>query len=147
MKEEMEYEWVKGNRYCERIKNFLEEIDEIIQPKLSVRVNIGEYANKLAEKADTLFILWEGKDIASCSLYCNEKQAYISSIAVKKEFLKQQIGTKMMAEVKRHAMENKCGSIGLEVDIENALAVSFYCKNGFNISEKKENWLKMVYQL
>ena len=44
----LEYEWVKGVRYQNRIESFLNEIDAIMVPTLSERVCIWDYAGKLA---------------------------------------------------------------------------------------------------
>lgn len=63
----------------------MNEIDAIMVPTLSERVCIWDYAGKLARLAETLYIVREECDIASCSVYCNSKVAFISSIAVKED--------------------------------------------------------------
>ena len=141
----LEYEWVSGVQYQNRIGLYLQEIDEIMIPTLSERVCIWEYAGKLARLAETLYIVQEECDIASCSVYCNSKVAFISSIAVKREFLGKGIGSILMDEVKRHVREKKCESVQLEVYTQNTVAIKFYVKNGFTVLAENDNVKKMEY--
>lgn len=141
----LDYEWVSGIQYQDRITQFLSEINAIMIPTLSERVCISDYAAKLARLADTLFIVQSGCDIASCSVYCNSQIAFISSIAVKRACFKQGIGTALMDEVKRHAKEKECESLQLEVYAQNNVALKFYEKNGFIAFAEDGDWEKMEY--
>lgn len=147
MVQEITYEWTSGLQCADRIYDFLRDIDEIMIPPLQGRVDIREYAEKLAEKADTVFARRKGRDIASCSIYCNTQEAFISSIAVKKPFLKQHVGSNMMAKVITHAKEQKCRSICLEVYESNTSAVKFYQKNGFEKKKCTHEWITMECKL
>ena len=133
----LEYEWVKGVRYQNRIESFLNEIDAIMVPTLSERVCIWDYAGKLARLAETLYIVREECDIASCSVYCNSKVAFISSIAVKRGFLGQGIGSVLMDEVKRY--------VRLEVYTPNTIALKFYAKNGFSVLTENGDVKRMEF--
>ena len=139
----LQYEWIKGREYSGRIAVFLYEIDEIMIPTLSERLDISEYAEKLSERAETLFVTG---DIASCSVYCNTESAFISSIAVKKKFLMQHIGTALMDEVKRYVRTKNCRCIQLEVNMDNIPAQVFYKKSGFACIRTKDGWQRMEYQ-
>lgn len=143
--QELEYEWVNGVQYQNRIESFLKEIDAIMIPTLSERVCIWDYAGKLAHLAETLYIVREECDIASCSVYCNSKVAFISSIAVKSEFLGQGIGGILMDEVKRYVREKKCESIQLEVYTQNTIALKFYAKNGFTVLTENDDVKRMEF--
>ena len=77
--QKLEYEWEIGIQYYNRIYQFLNEVDAIMLPPLSERVCISDYAEKLACLAETLFIVQDGCDIASCSVYCNSETAFIST--------------------------------------------------------------------
>lgn len=136
-------EWVSGKEYAARIEKFLKEVDEILCPQLSKRVDMKEYAQKLAENADSIFIVDDGRDIASCSVYCNTEQAFISSIAVCEEFQHQHIGQEMMLEVKHHVQEKGCKNIKLDVYADNTTAIAYYGKNGFEVCGQREDWLIM----
>ena len=141
----LEYEWVKGVRYQNRIESFLNEIDAIMVPTLSERVCIWDYAGKLARLAETLYIVREECDIASCYVYCNSKVAFISSIAVKRGFLGQGIGSVLMDEVKRYVRAKKCESIQLEVYTPNTIALKFYAKNGFSVLTENGDVKRMEF--
>ena len=69
-KEALIYEWCEGEQYTQRIRDFLNDIDECMIPRLSQRVNIKEYSHKLARNAHTLFADFGGEDIGACSIYC-----------------------------------------------------------------------------
>lgn len=141
----LEYEWVNGEQYQKRIYQFLNEIDAIMIPTLSERVCILDYAAKLANLAETLYIVYKHCDIASCSVYCNSQIAFISSIAVKQEFLGQGIGTALMEEVKRHVRAKHCESIQLEVYAQNSVALKYYIKNGYVVLAENGDLKRMEY--
>lgn len=138
----IEYEWFKGK--CEdRLRNFLMEIDDVLIPCLSERVNILEYAYKLNRYANNIFVSYKGVDVAGCSIYCNASKAFISSFAVKPEFMKQKIGSFMMQRVEEMAICKGCESIRLEVFINNLPAINFYEKCGFWCVKKNGLWIVM----
>ena len=114
-----------------------------MSPPLSERVNLLEYAQKVSEKADTLFIKNSGEEIASCSIYCNREVGFITSIAVKEEYHKQHIGSEMLKEVKDHARKKGCNRIKLEVYRSNFIAINFYIKNDFNRIKSDNDWIIM----
>ena len=138
-------EWIKGRNAAYRIEDFLNEVNEDFIPSLSSRVNIAEYAVKLAEYADTVFVVDNyGKDIASCSIYCNQKRAYISSIAVMKVYRGIGVGHILMEEILRHTA-NLCEAIALHVHRENAIAIDYYMKHNFVYGDTNDLWIEMVY--
>lgn len=146
MEKQCRYEWERG-AYCKkRIYDFLVSTDECFIPALSGRVDIERYAQKLAQYADNLFVMMGDQDVASCSIYCNQEAAFISSIAVKQDFLRAHIGAKMMDEVKRHAKECECVKIRLEVYKENRDVLAFYQSCGFVICDYRENWMVMEWK-
>lgn len=144
---EYRYDWASGEQARERIYEFLVSVDWNMIPRLSDRVDIGKYAMKLAQRADNLFVVKENQDVASCSIYCDEETAFISSIAVRADFLHQHIGTQMMDAVKGHARARGCKRIRLEVDRSNAAAVRFYLRCGFGRWNEHENWFTMEFIL
>ncbi|MDY5331081.1 MAG: N-acetyltransferase [Anaerovibrio sp.] len=138
-------EWLNGDNAKTRIISFFQEMDKEFIPSLSSRVDIPSYAAKLAELADTIFITNNiGQDIASCSIYCNQRDAYISSIAVKKSYQGKGIGHMIMDEVKAH-IKNRCGAIVLHVHISNRNAIYYYKKNDFKEKQINADWIEMIY--
>lgn len=140
-------QWIDGNDSEERIYRFLIDVDEILVPKLSARVNIKEYAQKISEFGNTLFISSQGEDLASCSIYCNTKNCYITSIAVKLDYQNRHLGKKLLSETKKYAKAKKCHKIILDVHQLNQRAIHFYEKNDFRIVEKEKEWIKMETSL
>ena len=138
------YEWCKGKKYTERISTFLKEVDPVMIPKLSERVAVDEYAEKLACNADTVFAKNKYQDIAACSVYCNRGDAFVSSVAVKKAFWNQGVATGLLKETAIHAKEKKCLRIFLKVWSENIPAVKLYEKAGFSLASKEGEWSIMM---
>lgn len=143
----MRFEWIRGVEASGRILNFLQKADSSIIPTLSDRVNISLYAEKIAKNAETLFVVSGNQDVASCSVYCNTKRAFITSIVVLPFFQRQHIGQKMLNAVKSYVKKRGCNSIYLEVANENFSALSFYTKNGFVLKKRSSFWSTMKYQL
>lgn len=140
-------EWCKGVEYSDRISAFLTEIDDIMVPPLKERVNIEKYSYKLARNADTIFVIKNLQDIASCSLYCDLYDAFISSIAVKQDYLNCGIGTFMLRKVIEYSRMRKCQKVMLKVYINNFRAICFYKKNRFYATEISDNWITMELKL
>lgn len=140
-------DWTNGDGTKKRIEKFLQDVDNEFVPSLGSRVDIPQYASKLARLAETVFIMDNSRaDIASCSIYCNQSNAYISSIAVKKQYQGQGVGSMLMKEVICH-VKGKCKAIVLHVHRENQSAICYYKKNGFRENSVAENWIEMVYSV
>jgi ribosomal-protein-alanine N-acetyltransferase len=59
------------------------------------------------------------------------EKAEIIDIAVHNDYLRQNIGTKLLSSVINECEKNKCENITLEVRNNNEKAILFYKKNGF----------------
>lgn len=143
MLNDLEYSWINGENASIRIRMFLFQIDDDIIPPLSERVNIEEYALKLAVNAMNIFITKNGIDVASSSVYCNKEEAYISSIAVKKEYQHMGIGTYMMELIKEYVKKQGNALIALKVARNNERAYLYYLQNGFEVIYNEEDWITM----
>lgn len=144
---EIKFEWINGKDYNERILKFLIEVDSDISPRVSSRVDLNLYSCKLAQYAMNLFVMYNEMDIAACSVYCNRQEAYISSIAVKKEHRKQGIGNEMLEVIKKYVFSRGCTTIKLEVYKNNDKAIKYYEKNGFEIQISNGEMLEMLCKL
>ena len=136
-------EWVHGIEYKKRILAFLYKIDDIMVPALRGRVDISSYAEKISQKAETIFISENGEDIASCSVYCNTENGFITSIAVKSKYIRRHIGTELIENVKQRVYKLGCRKILLEVYDQNDAAICFYKKVGFTITRYEGEWIEM----
>ncbi len=140
-------EWVTGEDECKRILQFLREVDEYFIPSLSSRVNIDEYAIKLSLNAHTLFLKQGLNDVASASVYCNKRDAYLSSIAVKKEFFHQGLGSRLMQETMDHCRREKCRCLRLQVFNNNEKSIDFYTRCGLMIEKNSADFTYMMTEL
>jgi GNAT superfamily N-acetyltransferase len=123
-----------------RIFQFFEIVDKEFSPRLSERVNLTVYANKLAEEAVNLFMVEGDRDIAHVAFYCNDqrsKVAYISSIGVLPEFYGSGIAKSLLVKVVDKCLSEEMKLLNLEVDVENLKAIKFYEKNGFTFVSDK----------
>lgn len=142
------FEWIHASENSKgRILKFLREIDSTMIPVLSARVELELYADKLAKRAETLFVYTGIEDVGSCSVYCNTENAFITSIAVKTEFRRMHIGSEILKQTKQHVKNRGCKKIVLNVYETNKTAISFYLKSGFCIIENKNEWLKMEWKI
>ena len=66
----------------------------------------------------------------------------IIGIGVKKQFQNKKIGTKLLLKIIEKARELKIKNIYLEVDEKNDLAINFYKKNGFVVTNRRKNYYK-----
>ncbi len=99
------------------------------------------YRNQLAEQLDYVFVIEDGGviqgyailfvDLRDDCIHIARKRCYVDQFAVKKEFRRQGIGSKLMQFIREYALENDCTAIELGVWYENYDAVDFYSKNGF----------------
>lgn len=128
----------------ERLKTILIELDGAFTPKLSERVDINEYAKKLAQSADIFYLKKNGIDIGNCAVYLNNKvYGFISSFAVKKKYTRMRMGESLWKAVHEFAMSKGIFDIILKVYEYNYNAIGFYSHIGFNVINKENKWITM----
>ncbi len=69
-----------------------------------------------------------------------EDECHITNVAVKKEFHRRGIATKIMEELKAHAYHSDSKVMFLEVRRSNDSAISLYRKMGFYIAGERKNY-------
>ncbi len=75
-----------------------------------------------------------GSDVGYTAFYCNDKvnmSAFISVIIVDSKYQGHGYGRKILEEAQRIARENEMNTLRLEVNHDNAAALGFYEKLGF----------------
>ena len=137
----MTYEWTYQGHNYKRLLKYLLLTDKEMKPSISSRVVLADYADKISQKAETVFIVLDGEDIASCSVYCNTDIAFITNFSVKSSFSGKGVGSFLMDVVKNRSRESKCKKIRLEVFMANSRAIAFYEKNLFTSVGKKGDYL------
>lgn len=117
-----------------QIAEHLSHCDADFVPRLSSRVEMAEYARKIAEKA-MLFEAWSGdKLVGLVAAYCNDREqriAYITSVSVLREWTGKGIAASLMQQCIEHAKTSGMRQISLEVAGNNAPAIKLYEKSGF----------------
>lgn len=130
-----------------RIEKQLRELDEVFIPHLTGRVNIAEYAEKLADKARIVYACENGGDCGHCAFYVNtqEGSAYITSIAIKPVCQRQGIGQKLVECMKKQCFDMGIKFIRLEVYQTNENAIRFYQRMGYEKRTCDGDWIMMEY--
>ena len=116
------------------IAEHLSRCDADFVPPLSGRVEIGDYAKKIASNA-TRFEAWSGnKLVGLVAAYCNDNEeriAYITSVSVLNEWMGKGFAASLMKQCIAHAIASGMRQISLEVASDNAPAIKLYEMNGF----------------
>jgi ribosomal protein S18 acetylase RimI-like enzyme len=116
------------------IVEHLQACDAVFVPPLSGRVEIGGYAQKIANKA-TRFEAWsKGTLVGLVATYFNDGEtfiAHITSVSVLKAWTGKGIAAELMQQCVEHANTLGMRQIGLEVASDNAPAIKLYEKKGF----------------
>ena len=116
------------------IAEHLQSCDADFMPPLRVRVEIREYAQKIASKS-TRFEAWSGGALVGLvATYCNDQEtriAHITSVSVLKGWTGKGIAARLLGQCIAHAKAVGMQQISLEVAGDNMPAIKLYEKNGF----------------
>ena len=130
----MTIEYLLNKASAEHIAAHLRHCDADFVPPLSGRVDIKDYALKMASNA-TRFEAWSGDElIGLVAAYCNDRVkcvAYITSVSLLKEWTGQGIATRLLDQCVEHARVSGMRQICLEVAQANTPAINLYEKSGF----------------
>ena len=113
--------------YLEDMPHFLEKIE-----------SLNDYARKVLRYGNVYVIKSEAGRKGFIIFYANdrnENKAYVSLIAVSKEFRRQKIGTKLLSVCERVSKEMGMNGVRLEVDRDNTKAQKFYESIGFYVQK------------
>jgi len=115
-------------------------------PPLSGRVGIGNYARKLASKAER-FEAWAGGVLVGLvAVYCDDTErraAFITSVSVLRELHGQGIALRLLEQGIGHVKELGFERLELEVDRGNASAINLYEKTNFIVGKVKGRSMAM----
>lgn len=120
------------------IVEHLSRCDADFVPLLSGRVEIKDYAQKIANKA-MRFEAWSGGTlIGLIAAYCNDLEtriAYVTSVSVLKEWTGKGVAARLVGQCVEHAKVLGMQQITLEVAQANKPAIQLYEKSGFIVSK------------
>ncbi len=133
------------------IEAHLRECDARFSPRLSGRVDLGDYARKLAALADRVEA-WESDRlvglVAAYLSECRKGEGFVSSVSVCSDVEGRGIASKLMKECRGLAEKKGLTSLGLEVANQDDRVQAFYRKHGFELSgEGKTGFLRMNLDL
>lgn len=127
---------------------FLIRNSQYFSPPLASRINIVEYAKKLADNAFNIIITGGGIDLGHAAIYLNNPpKAFLSSFCIDHDSQQKHLGGVLMEEVVKICTYNQITMIELEVLKTNAKARSFYLKHGFEPYSKNHEFVYMKKQL
>ncbi len=135
-----------GIRYSEQLASLKDVLDHLYAcneshtPKLSERVDLSAYAEKIVANT-SVFEAWQsGRLIGLVAVYFNRvPNAYITNVSVIPECMGMGIANKLMEKCVTYARQNEFKTIELEVINGNTAAVKLYKKFGFDIVETTES--------
>jgi ribosomal protein S18 acetylase RimI-like enzyme len=134
----------------EEIAEHLLRCDVGFVPPLSGRVEINDYAKKIASKA-TRFEAWSDNTLVGLvAAYCNDQEkhiAYITSVSVLHEWMSKGISARLMSQCIKHANVSGMRQINLEVASNNMPAIRLYEKKGFVTDKENLQFISMVLYL
>ena len=125
----------------------LSSCDADFVPRLSTRVEMQDYAKKIASKA-TRFEAWDGdKLVGLLAVYCNDQEqhiAFITSVSVQKAWTGKGIAECLVGQCIEHAKVSGMRQISLEVASDNVSAIKLYEKIGFVASKANTPLVGMI---
>ena len=130
------------------ISDFFKEHDDDYFEKLSDRVDIDEYSEKLLESS-VLFTLRNDVDLIGLSpCYFNnvdEKIGYISSLTIKDGYRGKKLGSEMIKQIQQYAIARQFNTVMVKIHYDNHISRNFYIKNGFfDFIEDQENSFRLL---
>ncbi len=131
----------------EDLVNFIYEINDDFNPKLSERIQIFDYSKKLIEHANFHVVKLDSLTIGLIAFYCNDlktRNAYIPIMGIKNQFRGLGIGKKLLDLTIEYVRKEGYKSIYLET-WEDSPAYFFYQKNDFIVYNIKQDRINGVY--
>jgi ribosomal protein S18 acetylase RimI-like enzyme len=133
-------EFREGTATQEDIQAHLEGCDANFSPRLSFKVEIGEYSRKISAKART-FEAWCGDTLVGLvAAYLNDRSArsgFITNVSVANAFIGRGIAAELLDRCLDRSRQEGMEAIGLEVSMESHEAIRLYEKLGFSELERK----------
>lgn len=140
-----------GRISLSEIHRFLESVDCLFTPPLSLRVNLGKYSSKLFNNSFIFAALHCKKTIGLLAMYADEHgEYYIPILTISPDYQKQKIGKTLLHQGLSFFKREKGRRIQLEVTTDNCAAITLYKSMGFKEHEDiykvlNFNKIKMVH--
>ncbi len=116
--------------------SFLKETDDLIEPRLSTRVDLSDYAKKVVNNA-VLFVAKNGEEwIGVEAVYFNEYPdfSFTTHLSVKKEYQKTStVGMELMLRQLRYLKEHRTKGLRFTIRKSNTALLKYHLKTGGRI--------------
>lgn len=120
-------------------------------PPLSDRVNLGDYARKLFQRATTFEAWSQSNLIGLVAAYFNDSTAtesvFITNVSVVPEFRSRGTAHRLMTRCHEYAVSQGISRAALETSDENQRVVDFYRRLGYVCHSNLGGVLQMEFQL
>ncbi len=134
----------------DEIAHHLRCCDNDFVPRLSDRVEIDSYAQKIVNNA-LRFEAWDNNALVGLvATYCNDSSghiAYITNVSVLHEWFGKGVATQLLSRCIAHITEHGFERIELEVDSGNTNAIKLYEKSGFIIAGAHDRTTRMLMNI
>lgn len=130
----------------DKIYKFLLQIDDSFPEKLSDRVVLEDFAEKISNKAEVFTEIDNDQIVGMVAGYINDtetKVSYINIVGVLEEYRGKGISQKLLKEFIDASREKDFEIIKLEVEKDNKSAIKIYKRLGF-VEEKVTNKIHMM---
>lgn len=128
----------------------LTECSALFIPPLEYRTNINTYASKIESLADTIEAWVKGDLVGLIAVYCNDldsRQAYITSVSIKRQFGGMGIASELLKRCIQHVKEANFFGVNLEVHEKNEKAITLYKRHGFEAIGTNHRIVIMRYDI
>lgn len=120
--------------------------DDTFTPRLSSKVDLKNYALKLAENAHREEA-WEDKRLVGLvGIYLNGRTAFITNVSVLPSFQGRGIGLELVRRSLLIARTKAFTQAELEVSVTSSTAIALYKRCGFAERERQGDVLKMLIE-
>ena len=130
------YIFQPGTIDSQEFHNYLKEVDNLLIPPLSSRVNLAEYAKKVTSKA-VMFVAKDGADwVGVEAVYFNEypEFSFTTHLSVKKEYQNNSmVGTELMLRQLRYLKKNRTKGLRFSIRKSNTQLLNYHLKTGGRI--------------
>ena len=117
-----------------RLIALLTEIGDLLPVKLSERVIIADYAEKLLTNGEIIIAAFEDEYVGLIGFYDNDrinKKGYVSILGIKSRFQGMGIASKLLRMMEEHALRNQIVQCYCHVQKMSERAIKFYKSNGY----------------
>jgi ribosomal protein S18 acetylase RimI-like enzyme len=133
-----------------QIADHLLRCDTQFIPRLSGRVDIADYAIKIAERSVRFEAWYDGALIGLVAAYSDlneHRVAFITSVSVLANWGRRGIGTRLVRDCVAYATQLRLHGVTLEVNDQNRSAIRLYERLGFSSREARGKSIYMHLDL